>query len=369
MSFVNVLTKFVSQFLNPQTKEVSKMKKKIIALAVVVAVALAYSVTPAMAYTLIGGAADIHITASGTITGNTVTFSAVVTDTTGAGSGSTITFTSPSGKTNSSKLLKVTGGTNLVSSRIIIYTDNDSLFTDKNNDPRAKYSGTGGTIDPTKDYSGSDGSGMVGQSVKGYVAALYWGASDTPNTPAAYTFGASNWSYIVDKWHKRTYVPTLSDGITVDPNYAVLDTANFYLVGSNTPESNIANEGTGLYKKLYPQYWDQDLYDKPSTDSTRKIFSLVVGTTTVTPGQALYKNIATVAYSIQTGTGTNAGYFVCQMPKFSSGDPTQSVTAQLAKTDGTAGGYIYLAIGGDFTGLPAQTYSTPNLCLAMVQDS
>jgi len=262
--------------------------------------------------------------------------------------------------------LKITGGTNLVGARIIIYTDNDSLFTDKTNDPRATWNAAGTAI---TGYSGSDGSGMAGQTVKGYVASLYWGVSDTPNTPAPYTFTTTNWSWIVDKWHNHTYVPTLSDGVTIDPNFASLDTANFYKVASTTAESNPATEGTGTYKSLYPQYFDQDLYDTPLGTTGRKVFSIVVSGTTYTVGQALYKNIATVAYNIQTGTGTNAGYFVCQVPKLSTTDPTDFATARLAKTDGTAGGYIYLAIGGDFTGLPAQAYSTPNLCLAMVQDS
>ncbi len=216
---------------------------------------------------------------------------------------------------------------------------------------------------------------MVGATVTGYIASLHWGCSDTPNVPAAYTFtydargNPTNGSYIIDKWHKRTYVPTLADGVTIDPNFAALDTANFYLLNSTTAESNHATEGTGTYRSLYPQYWDVDLYDKPSTDSTRKVFSIVVNGVPQTVGQALYKNIATVAYNIQTGTGTDAGYFVCQMPKFSAHDPLQYVTARLAKTDGTAGGYIYLAVGGNFSGLPAQAYSTANLFLAMVQDT
>lgn len=365
MNLINALKKLGMQFLNPKAKEVSKMTKKIIAIAVVMAVTLAYTVAPAMAYTVLGGGA-VSITATGTIAGNTVAFSTVVTDTAGVGSGTTITFTSPNGRTNSGRLLKVTGGTNLVGARIIIYTDNDTLFTNKSDDPRGTWN-VGGTAITA--FSGHDGSGMVGGTVKGYVAALYWGASDTPNTPAAYTFGATNWSYVVDKWHNHTYVPTLADGVTVDPNYASLDTANFYKVASAVAETNAANEGTGVYKKLYPQYWDQDLYDKAVGDPTRKIFTLTVGTVDQVVGQALYKNIGTVAYNIQTGSGTDAGYFVCSMPRLSTTDPTDSVSARLAKTDGTAGGYIYLAVGGDFTGLPAQTYSTPNLCVAMVQDS
>ncbi len=358
MDFIKVLIKSVLEVKNFKEKGVSKMTKKMIAVAVVMAVTLAYTVAPVMAYTVIPTTSVQTITATGTIAGNTVAFAAVVTDTAGAGSGSTVTFTSPSGKTNSGALLNITGGTNLAGARVIIYTDNDLLFTDKANDPRAKYTGTGGTIDPTKDYSGSDGSGMVGAVVKGYIASLYWGASNTPNTPAAYTFAydtngnPTNASWVVDKWHKRTYVP-VSDATG-------LDTMSLYQPASNVAESNVANEGTGTYKALYPQYWDVDLYDKPASDTSRKV---------ATAAQALYKNIATVAYSIQAvTTGTDAGYYDCQMPKFSTSDTSDYVTARLGKVSGTNDAFIYLAIGGDFTGLPAQTYSTGNFCVAMVQD-
>ena len=76
------------------------MTKKIIAIAVVMAVTLAYTVAPAMAYTLVTGTSVQAITASGTITGNVVAFSAVVADTTGAqiGTGTSLAFASPSGK-------------------------------------------------------------------------------------------------------------------------------------------------------------------------------------------------------------------------------------------------------------------------------
>lgn len=354
MDFVNVLKKLGKQFINSKEKEVRKMMKKIIAVAVVMAVTLAYTVAPAMAYTVIPTTSVQVITATGTIAGNTVAFSAVVTDTAGVGSGSTITFTSPSGKTNSNKLLKITGGTNLVGARVIVYTDNDSQFTDKANDPRATWNAGGTAITA---YSGSDGSGMVGQTVKGYIASLYWGASDTPNTPAAYTFtydgttgNLINSSWIVDKWHKRTYAPI--------PDSTGLDTMIMYPLASSTAETNPANEGTGTYKKLYPQYWDADLYDKIPADTSRVVVS-----------QALYKNIATIAYNIQTGTGADAAYYVCQMPKFSTTDPSDFVTARLGKITGANDAFVYLAVGGEFTGLPAQVYNTSSLSIAMVQDS
>jgi len=333
-------------------KEASKMMKKCLAVTLAALIVI-FNVLPAQAYTVIGGT-GVTITASGTIAGNTVAFSAVVTDTAGAGSGSSITFASPSGKANSGRLLKITGGTNLVGARMIIFTDNNALFTDKTNDPRATWNAAGDTITA---YSGNDGSGMVGQTVGGYIAAFYWGASDTPNTPAAYTFtydangGLTNANWVVDKWHKRTYVPV--------GDATGLDTMALY--NGNVQESNPALEGSGTYKALYPQYWDVDLYDKPATDSTRKV---------VPAAQALYKNIATFAYNIQTGTGADSAYYVCQMPKLSTPATNDFVTARLAQIDRTAptDAYIYLAIGGDFTGLPAQTYSTANLSVAMVQD-
>lgn len=360
MNLINILKKLGMQFTNSKEREVNKMTKKIIAIAVVLTMSLAYTVAPAMAYTTIPTTTVQTITATGTITGNVVAFSTVVTDTAGAGSGTTITFpANPTGKTNSGKLLKITGGTNMVGARIVIYTNNNALFTDPATDPRINTLGK---------YSGSDGGGMVGQTVKGYIAALYWGASDTPNTPAAYTFGTSNWSYIVDKWHNHTYVPTLSDGITVDPNYAALDTANFYKVAGATAEANTANEGSGAYKKLYPQLWDEDLYDAPVGTTGRKVFSILVGGVEQTVGQALYKSIGTVAYSIQTGTGADAAYYTCQMPKLSTSDTSDSITARLGKITGTNDAFIYLAIGGDFTGLPAQVYNTSSLSIEMVQD-
>ena len=392
MNFINALTKFISQVLNPKEKEVRKMTKKILAIAVVMAVALAYTVAPAMAYTVIGGGA-VSITASGAITGNTVTFAASVVDaktgTTDTDYGSTLTFPSnPAGKTNSGKALKITGGSNVAGTRIIIGTDNNALFTDSTQDPRQKPD----PANPGKYlYSGSDGSGMIGigdstatppiSANQGYVVSLYWGVSTTdPNTNAPYTFGTSNWSWIVDKWHNHTYVPTLSDGITVDPNFSALDTASFYKVASTTAETNALNEGTGTYKKLYPSYWDQDLYDAAFGVTGRKVYTVTVVVSGVSTdyvvGQALYKNIATIAYGIQAGSdsilvggASSAGYFVCQVNKFGGTVPNNFTWAKLKKTDGTAGSFIYVPIGGDFTGIPAQKYSTSALFVAMVQDS
>jgi len=162
MNFINALTKFVSQFTNPTKKEVSKMKKLMIISAVVL-LAIGLNVLPAMAYTTIGGTA-VSISASGTLSGSTITFSAAAVDqNTGLNSGGTISFPAPSSTdlTNSLRALKVTGGTNEVNARIIIYTDN------ANN--------TGSDVVPTIDpNTGVDGAGLVGRSNPGYAVPLVW---------------------------------------------------------------------------------------------------------------------------------------------------------------------------------------------------
>ena len=338
-------------------KEAIKMIKKCLAITLIALIA-AFNVVPAQAYTSIGGA-GVTVTASGTITSNTITFTTSVVDqAAGTDAGTTLNFpANPVGRVNSGKALKMTGGTNAVGARIIIATNNDSLFTVSDQDPRGIRSGA-----TFSKYSGIDGAGMVGASNQGYVVPLIWGMTDTPNTrPAAYTFSApnasghANWSYVVDEFHKFSFVPT-ADGIT--PSDSTLDTLALYRKGSTTPETNTAREGSGNYNYLYPQYWDVDLYNSATNQTT---------STKVSP--ALYSSIATVAYSIQVGTDTNAGYYICQVPKLSTvDDSTDSITAKLAKTDGTTGEFIYVPIGADFTGAPAQVYSTSKLLVMMVQD-
>jgi hypothetical protein len=365
---------FYLLLVNRLKKEVKPMKK-ILLVATIALSAICFSALPVFAYTTIPGADTvITITAQGTLSGNTVSFTATVVDQADeTDREKTLQFPDAStGKVNSGKCIKMTGGTNVVGARIIIATDNAALFTDPSQDPRWKDSDNDGILEPT----GSDGSGMIGVSNKGYVAPLIWGVTDTPNVrPTTYTFGDYNWSYVVDTWHERSYVPTLADGVTVDPDYAALDTAQMYRVESNVPETNPANEGGGRYKKLYPQYFgksgeNMDLYDKPSTDPTRKVYTI-----NKTPvGQALYQNIATVAYSIQIGdedimTGSS-GYFICQLPKLSTPASDDFVFAKLKKTDGTieADSYIYIPVGAVYTGLPAQDYRTSKLFAQMVQD-
>ena len=348
-------------------KEAITMIKKCLAMTLAALIVI-FNVLPAQAYTQL--ATPVTLTASGTIAGEVAAFSVGLANQNDGTDviGSSFTFPAPAanGKTNSAKSLKITGSTNVVGNRIIIYADNDALFTDNTKDPRATYN-TDGTINK---YSGNDGSGMIGATNSGYVVPLVWGATATPNTPATYACGASNWTYVVDKWHKKTYVPTLSDG-SVDPAYAVLDTANFYRVASNTPELNLADEGSGLYKKLYPQYFgnlneDWDLYDKPATDSTRKLYTLNVGGVNKVLGQSLYKNIATIAFGVLPGLDN---YYTCNVAQPGS---TGTVMANLKKKAsapvGTVDQYIYIPVGADFNTLPAQTYSTSKLVVLFVQD-
>ena len=82
----------------------------------------------------------------------------------------------------------------------------------------------------------------------------------------------------------------------------------------------------------------------------------------------LYSSIATVMYSIRTGSGADATYYIGDVPKISTLSFADSITARLSKTDSSAGGEMYIAIGGDFTGKPAQVYSTAKLTVAIVQN-
>lgn len=363
MNLINAFTKFISQVLNPTAKEVSKMKKKFM-ISLIALLIVGMNVLPAFAYTeLVTG---VSITASGIISPTAASFSAsVVTE---AGVASDLTFNNTTNVANSGKLLKITAATNVVNNRIIIYTDNDSYFTDKTKDLRAKWDATGTTI---LQYSGADGSGLVGETDKGFVASMFWGASDTPNTPAAYTFNSTNRSWIVDKWHKMSYAPlVVVSGVNTYP----LDTAVMYPAGSATPDP-LANgtaactaEGSAAdYPWLYPQYFgdvgataNRDLY--PGPNSTGTVIS-----------EALYKNIATVAWNVSVGGVINGvdytGYYVCSMPKFSStASPRPVIVAKLKAIGTGTDQYIYLPVGADFTGKPAQTYSTTKLYVELVQN-
>jgi len=359
MYLINVLKKLGMQFTNLKEKEVSKMTKKIIA-GLVVLMMVGMNALPAFAYTELVTPAS-NITASGSISPIAAAFSVSVVNESGAPA--SLTFDSTTNVANSGKLLKITAKTNVVNNRIIIYTNNDSYFTDKTNDPRATWNTAGTAI---LKYSGADGSGLVGEDNKGYFASMFWGMSDTPNVCAAYTFDSppNNRSWIVDKWHKMTYAP---EGAT--PGTHPLDTAVMYPAGSATAVTNDAAEGSAVdWPWLYPQYFgdvggaanSRDLYSGPNTTGT------VVS-------EALYKNIATVAYNISVGglyKGVDyAGYYVCSVPKLSTPlDSTDNIMVRLMKTTAADDKYLYVPIGADFTGKPAQTYSTTKLYVALVQN-
>jgi len=352
MYFINALKKLGMQFLNSKEKEVNKMKTKIIALAVTVAVTLLYTVTPAMAYTLIGTNA-VSVSASGVLQGSTITFSGSVVDqSSGSNPSSSISFgtitTIPTDLTNSGRAIKVTGGTNEAGARIIILTDNANNTASPNKAP---------TVNPD---SGVDGAGLVGQSDPGYTVPLMWGmksaADNDPNSNIDYTsyFTKSNLNsglhcvYIVDKRHTKSFCQNQ----TTDP----LDTALMYR-SDGSPVSNPAKEGS-KQELMYPQFFgndgttDYDLYDSATAPKT------VIS-------QSLYKNIATLAFGIGPG---GSGNYVCSVPKLSTSAYDDNVQASLGKI-GTTGTdqYLYIYIAADFTTVPAQTYSTAKLIVEMVK--
>ena len=350
-----MIQKVVAVVTETLRKEVIKMKtlKKIMAVTIIFMMAIGYSVTPAMAYVELK--TPVSVTATGEIIGDTVAFDAQVVPQAGGSAQSEIDFSNPSGVANSGDALKIRGGTNVVGGRVIIYTDNASYFTSQDHDPRVKKVGL--VYKPT----GIDGAGLVGQTEKGYVAALIWGVSTTPNTPAAYTFDGDlndkiGEVYIVDKGHTFSFV-----GIGTPT-----DTQALYRL-DGTPVTNALLEGVdsdGNPVALYPQSFgtvgagtDFDLYDKIASDTSRVVVS-----------QQLTKNIATIAYNIGPGTGANTGFYVCQMPNLTTTDGADFVSAKLGKTDGTAGTEIYVNVGGVFSGLPAQVYETNKLYVAIVQD-
>lgn len=320
--------------------------KKIMIVTCIILLAIGFNAVPALAYTNLGGA--VTITATGTLAGDTKTFDAkVVNQGTDGTPGSSISFTSPNGITDSGKALRITGGTNEVDARIIIYTDNNSQFNV-----------TTPEINPA---TGADGGGLVGQSNKGYAVAMFWGmksAADLdPNTNSDYVFGnpavpvdggPGNCNYIVDKRHTATYC-TKSAVVTS------LDSMPMYPASGPDAGTNLntANDG------LYPQLWNIDMRTAASG-----------GGTLIPEAQALYKNIATVAFNVGTG-GTDDPYnYICTAPKLTTTASTDSVKARLLKLTGAPSGsdaYMYLPIGADFRGVPAQVYSTTALIVEMVQ--
>lgn len=336
MNFIKVLTKFALEVSNLIEKEVNKMTKKMIVIVIAMAVTLACTVVPAMAYTELK--TPVSITATGILAGVTETFAvAAVLQSTGVGS--TITFSSPSGAADSGKALKITGGTNYVNNRIIVYTDNASYFTTGHN-PKVDADGK-----PT----GADGSGMVGQSDAAYCVPLYWGvnntttAGSTPNDNVDYTFSTTrdasgvltlnNATWIVDKGNSYKYVAVAS----------ALDNVVLYKTDGTAGPVNTTGDG------LCPQSWTEDYWTSATVHTSDKLASM-----------ALYKSIATIAYGMST-SGTSV--YTCSVANYANASAATSARIGTASADA-----LYIFIGGDFYSKPAQTYTTTKLNLAIVQD-
>ncbi|MFH1593651.1 MAG: hypothetical protein ABID09_03015 [Candidatus Omnitrophota bacterium] len=317
-------------------KEVRKMIKRILSTIIIGMIAIGFNVVPAEAYTVLNNeAARVTISATGNLTGNTETFSvAVVTKLTGAGA--SLVFEAPSGIANSGEALKIKGGTNELDARIIVYTDNDILAAD----PR--YAGDQST--------GIDGGGLVGETNKKISVALLWGVETTeaagiagPNQNVDYTFDGNTDDgvgevYIVDKSHSHSFVPTTDPG---------LDTVNLYK-NDGTQLANPANEGP-QGEGLYPQLWDEPLYDAPTAPKT-----IIV--------PSLYSTIATLAF----GLGYDGTDYLATVADISTAITTDSVLAKVGP--GVSDPSLYYYIAGDFRGKPAQTYTTNQLNVAMTKD-
>lgn len=315
-------------------KEAIKMIKKCLCMALTV-LTVALNVVPAQAYTNLQ--TPVTVSATGTLVGTTIAFSATLVAQGTGTAATTIDFTTPNGISDSGEAIKIKGGTNLVNSRVIIYTENDL-----NTVPPNKAA----TVNPA---TGVDGAGLVGQTDPSFSVPLFWGTTtgvnNDPNTNPDYVFDGDlndgiGEVFIVDKRHSASFTTVGS----------VLDNASLWtFAGISVP--NTLNDG------LYPQLWELDLYNSATvhTDATR-----------VSP--SLYNTIATTMFGIATGGGSDLGFYVGSVPKISTVSTSDSITARLSKTDGTAGGEMYLAIGGDFSGKPAQVYSTAKLAVAIVQN-
>lgn len=311
------------------------MIKRLLIATITVMLAIGFNVVPVQAYTPIGGG-SVSVTATGELTGDTATLTVgVVTQASGAAQ-TKVDFGSGSGFTaeDSGEALKIQGGTNLVNSRVVVYTDNDSYFS-TGNDP---------AVDLLGDPTGIDGSGMPGQSQAGFVVSLYWGvnsaADGDPNINVDYAFSTTrnlddtldlnNAVWIVDKRHDLSFT-TAGTSLDNDEMYKA----------DGTLVPNTDDDG------LYPQLWDEDLYDS-AVPATRVLVS-----------EALFKNIATVAFALAKA----GSEYTARVPNLTTVSPADNVSAELGPTES-----LYVNIGGDFFGKPAQIYETAKLNVEMVQD-
>jgi len=364
------IEKFVLPIETQTKKEAIKMIKKCLAVTLAALIVI-FNVLPAQAYTEIS--TPVYITATGTLSGSLVSMTAVVVAQATGGSLAQVDFISPSGVSDSADAIKISGGTNDLDARIIVYTDNQATYwpsraTVKTNDP---YWGADGK------RTGMDGAGMPGATSAGYVAALFWGmnsgADFAPQTNTDYVFDGNlndgiGEVYMVDKGHTHSIitqatVDAVNARLGTSYTIATLDALPLY-DGIGASVANTANEGSvnTTYPSgtpLIPQQWNQDLYN-----------SATVRNATTLVSEALYKNIATVAYSIRTPDpllSDETGYYICNTPKLTTALGSDSVRARLAKTSAASDQYLYVYIGGNFSGLPAQAYTTTKLYVAMIK--
>lgn len=371
MGFIKTLIKSVSDVKNSKEKEVRKMTKKIVILSLMAMLTIGLSLGDANAatqYTPIG--TPVAVTATGTLTGSVTNMAmSIVSQSTGTPA-SNVSFATINSTdlTNSGEALAITGGTTDVDARIIVYTDNASYFSAPNNDP-AIESGTGR---PT----GVDGAGMPGAMTPGYVAPLIWGLTSNadwaPNTNPTYgAFSIANLNagigctYTTDLRHAYDFVTaSLVAGINATlpvTTYTIdqIDTMTLYKTDTTAGPTNGASEGSIGFPKLVPTLFGESLWST-SNVSTRKLIR-----------EALYRNIATIAYGIRSPNPSDSaetGYYICQTPNLSTASGADNVRAKLAKYGaGATDAYLYVPIGADFTTKPAQEYTTAKLTVAMVK--
>ncbi len=336
------IKKFVLPTETTTKKEAIKMIRKCLTVTLAALIVI-FNVLPAQAYTEL--ATPVAITATGTLSGVVVAFSVVsVTQGVTPGVPAALDFGTVSVPlADSAEALMIRAKTNNVNNRLIVYTDNNLNTVAPNKAP---------TVNPA---TGIDGGGLVGQTEPGYSVALFWGtataANNAPNTNTDYVFGnpsvpveggSGNCVYVVDKRHTASFTNVGS----------ALDNATLYLFnGTPYAPANVLNDG------LYPQLWDIDLYNSAVTHND---------TTKVSP--SLYSTIATVAFGIGAGGGTDTGYYVASVPQLRTLVNTDTITTRTSNDAGTAGTEMYIAIGGDYTSKPAQVYSTAKLSVALVQN-
>ena len=242
---------------------------------------------------------------------------------------------------NSHESLKITFNTNLPGARIIIHTDNTGALAN----PRY-------CDDPIK---GNDGGGLVGVPTAPdpnrckLTLPMVWGVLDNNLTytfqPVPNGYGASNWVFITDLSHVRTFLSAAERNTPLD---------NIATKFCDPTATHAVSPGNIIDDGLYPQYFGAV---GPSLDicSDYALPALIRGKF-IFPGdpipdaQELSKNIAVIAYSI---IGTQA-----KAPDLSTSDSSDSITVTSP---------VYLPIAADFrTALPGVTYTQTTLQVEII---